>query len=222
MGTLFLSGGGDAGQTQTIDKRFVKELDKDKPLLYIPIAMDTSQFDDCFEWINSLFNPLGIRDITMWTNVKDKSIQDLDDFSAVYIGGGNTFSLLKKFIDTAFIEVLKGYTENDGIVYGGSAGAVILGKHIMTCSHMDPNHVGLNKFNGLELVKEYSIWCHYKHENDPLIKKYVKEYKAPVISLPEETGILVNDMGIQVIGTKPAYVYQGERKTVIYHDHFIK
>ncbi|WP_233529260.1 hypothetical protein [Bacillus atrophaeus] len=43
MGTLFLSGGGDAGQTQTIDKRFVKELDKDKPLLYIPIAMDTSQ-----------------------------------------------------------------------------------------------------------------------------------------------------------------------------------
>ncbi|MGE0908427.1 hypothetical protein ACQGRJ_04370 [Bacillus atrophaeus] len=65
MGTLFLSGGGDAGQTQTIDKRFVKELDKDKPLLYIPIAMDTSQFDDCFEWIDSFFNPLGIRDITM-------------------------------------------------------------------------------------------------------------------------------------------------------------
>ncbi|ARW08207.1 Dipeptidase E [Bacillus atrophaeus] len=27
MGTLFLSGSGDAGQTQTIDKRFVKELD---------------------------------------------------------------------------------------------------------------------------------------------------------------------------------------------------
>ncbi|KYD06137.1 hypothetical protein B4144_3428 [Bacillus atrophaeus] len=55
-----------------------------------------------------------------------------------------------------------------------------------------------------------------------MIKKYVKEYKAPVISLPEETGILVSDAGIQVIGTKPAYVYKGERKTVIYHDHFIK
>ncbi|MED4814689.1 hypothetical protein [Bacillus atrophaeus] len=59
-------------------------------------------------------------------------------------------------------------------------------------------------------------------KNDPLIKKYVKEYKAPVISLPEETGILVSDMGIQVIGTKLAYVYEGERKTVICHDHFIK
>ena len=37
---LFLSGGGDRDQTRIIDQRFAEEIDKAKPLLYIPAAME--------------------------------------------------------------------------------------------------------------------------------------------------------------------------------------
>ncbi|WP_253907684.1 hypothetical protein [Bacillus sp. WMMC1349] len=60
MKKLFLSGGGDAEQTQKLDQRFTEEIDRNKPLLYIPVAIHASRFDDCYEWISSLFHPLGI------------------------------------------------------------------------------------------------------------------------------------------------------------------
>ncbi|MEC1588819.1 peptidase E [Bacillus sonorensis] len=222
MRKLFFSGGGDREQTRTIDQRFAEEIDKEKPLLYIPAAMDASRFPDCFRWIQGVFQPLGLHDIIMWTNLKGKSIRDLKEFSAVYIGGGNTFRLLKHVTDTRFIDILKDYVEQGGIIYGGSAGAIIFGKNIMTCSHMDDNDAGIRDVNGLGLTDEYSIWCHYHHEDDPLIKAFMKQYDTPVISLPEETAILVEDTGIQVIGTKPAYVFRGEDRTVIHENDVIK
>lgn len=156
MGKLILAGGGDAEQTLSIDKEFANLIDKEKPMLYIPIAMDTNSipYHSCFNWINNVFNPLGIEDITMWTEseLNNKSIEDLKQFSAVYIGGGNTFDLLKDIRETFFTNVLKEYFATGGIIYGGSAGAIIFGKDIRTCSHMDSNDVGLKKFNGLGLV----------------------------------------------------------------------
>ncbi|QHZ49150.1 type 1 glutamine amidotransferase-like domain-containing protein [Bacillus sp. NSP9.1] len=221
MGKLFLSGGGDKEQTQALDRRFAEEAGPRKPLLYIPIAMDASMFDDGFQWIQRVFKPLGIKDITMWTNLKNKTIQDLDHFSAVYIGGGNTFQLLKHIRDAQFSDVFKNYFANGGIIYGGSAGAVILGQNIMTCSHLDKNTFGVRRFQGLQLAGEYSIWCHYSHENDPLIKQYIKKFHNPVIALTEETGALVSSKGILAVGSKPACVFRGERKFVVYPDDFI-
>ncbi|MDA1477351.1 Type 1 glutamine amidotransferase-like domain-containing protein [Bacillus changyiensis] len=218
MKKLFLSGGGDADQTQKLDQRFTEEIDRKKPLLYIPVAMHASRFDDCYEWISSLFNRLGIKNITMWTNLDDRNIQDVEGFSSIYIGGGNTFQLLNQLINTDFIEILNRYTEHGGVVYGGSAGAIIFGKNIMTCSHMDHNTVGLNCFKGLGLVGEYSIWCHYQHNHDSLIQKYLEMYKTPVIALPEETGVLMCGQRLHMIGDKPAYVYKRDRNSVMIKD----
>jgi len=220
MSKLFLAGGGDAAQTLSIDKEFASSINKEKPLLYIPIAMDSNSipYGSCFNWINSVFNPLGIEDITMWTEseLNNKSFDDLKLFSAIYIGGGNTFSLLKDFNETFFTNVLKEYFAKGGVIYGGSAGSIIFGEDIRTCSHMDSNDVGLKECNGLGLVENYSIWCHYKEEYDDLISKYIIQYKNPVISLPEETAIFIDDDGIiKVVGTKPAYLFDEKIKKVI-------
>ncbi|PYZ94891.1 peptidase [Salipaludibacillus keqinensis] len=219
MGKLILAGGGDEKQTLLIDKEFANLINKEKPLLYIPIAMDTNTipYDSCFNWINSVFNPLGIENITMWTEseLNNKRVEDLKTFSAVYIGGGNTFSLLNDFNKTLFTNILNDYLLKDGIIYGGSAGAIIFGEDIMTCSHMDSNNVALKEFNGLGLVENYAIWCHYKVDNDELISNYVLQYKNPVISLPEETALFIDDGIIKVIGTKPAYLFDEKIKKVI-------
>lgn len=216
MGRLFLSGGGDKKQTEKIDQYFVKQINSDKPLLYIPIAMKGAvPYGNCFEWIYSVLKPLGIQNITMWTDLNNKSLKDLDQFSAIYIGGGNTFSLLKDLRISGFDEILKKYIiENEGIVYGGSAGAIVLGANIMTCAHMDLNSVKLQDYTGISLIKDYSIWCHYQEKDDQLIKAYIKEYEKPVIALSEETGVLLCDEGLKVLGNQSSYVFENGTKKI--------
>lgn len=54
---------------------------------------------------------------------------------------------------SGFDEVLEEYIKGDGVVYGGSAGAIILGSNIMTCAHLDENTVGMRGFDGLDVLK---------------------------------------------------------------------
>lgn len=216
MVTLFLSGGGDKKFTEKFDQEFKEQMDLTKPLLYIPIAMKgMTSYADCYQWVNSVFNPLGIQEIIMWTDLNHKSIEDLKQCSAVYIGGGNTFSLLNDLRSFKFDEILTEYIESGGIVYGGSAGAIILGADIMTCAHLDSNDVNLKDYKGFNLVNDFAIWCHYELENDELIRNYIKEYEKPVIALPEETGIHFSDGCIRVTGTKPATLFREESKAAL-------
>ncbi|MEM5014060.1 Type 1 glutamine amidotransferase-like domain-containing protein [Niallia taxi] len=222
MGYLFLSGGGDKEQTKEIDQAFLKQINLNKPLLYIPIAMDEAiPFDECYKWINSVFKPLGIQEITMWTDLSNKTLEDLKQFSAIYIGGGNTFSLLNAIRISKLDKVLDEYIENEGVIYGGSAGAIILGSNIMTCAHMDANNANLQNFEGLNYIQDYSIWCHYEMEIDSFIWSYIKNYKKTVIALPEDTGIFYRKSGIEVIGTSPAFIFKDEDKLLVQPKPFI-
>jgi len=97
---LILTGGGQGEQTTEIDSLFASFLDKSKPLLYIPVAMDIEvhPYDECLEWLKSTFVPLGVDKFEMFTEEKLDELNnlDLDNFSGVYIGGGNTFYLLNE------------------------------------------------------------------------------------------------------------------------------
>ena len=48
------------------------------------------------------------------------------NYSAIFIGGGNTFKLLKGIKDRGAFSKLKDFINNNGIIFGGSAGAIIL------------------------------------------------------------------------------------------------
>jgi dipeptidase E len=220
---LFLAGGGDKEQTEIIDKEFIKTLSSNKPLLYIPIAMQGEiPYEDCYKWINSLFNPLGITEIEMWTDLENKSLNDLSEFSSIYIGGGNTFHLLNTLRETRFDEILKEYINQNGVVYGGSAGAIIFGSDILTALHMDPNYTNLKTFAGFNYLGNYSVWCHYESSNDNLIREYVNKYGYSVIALPEETGIVLSDGLLKVLGMSPAYIFRKSNKYVVQPNEVIK
>src|SRR3989339_1430483 len=97
---LFLSGGGSGNESEQIDAEFIKALDKTKPVLYIPIAIDTEKhpYGECLEWLKNNFQPFGFDNFVMWTeeDLKDKKMADFEQFGGIYIGGGNTFKLLKE------------------------------------------------------------------------------------------------------------------------------
>ncbi len=213
MGSLFLSGGGDRKNTEKFDEEFRRQIGQAKPLLYIPIAMDGEiPYADCLQWMRDVFHPLGIRDIVMWTDLHRKSAADLQQFPGVYIGGGNTFHLLNEMRNSGFDAVLEEYIKGGGVVYGGSAGAIILGSNIMTSAHLDDNRVGVHDFAGLDVLDGLAVWCHYEDENDEMIRRYIEDFDAPVIALPEESGAYFQDGHIKVTGTKSAYLFIGDDK----------
>lgn len=219
MVKLVLAGGGDKEESRPVDEFFVDLLPKEKELLYIPIAMPESKYtySECYEFIESVFNPLGLRNITMWVDSDFEGVQyeDLKAFDAVYIGGGNTYSLLYKFRKTGFIDPLRSFILDGKPVYGGSAGAILLGKNIDTSQvgkYHDKNKFEVKKTMGLNLIGGYSIHCHYAEKYDKEIFRYVHENKEEVISIPEVSGVYYNGKKIKVLGRESVRIFRKGKK----------
>jgi dipeptidase E len=201
---LFLGGGGNEKKSKLLDTEFVASLPSNPRILYIPLAMSSNLHRKCYEWITKAFHKFGITNIEMWCDLREKMWRDVKEFDAIYIGGGNTFRLMKILRETNFVKILKKFSKKKPI-YGGSAGAIILGKDIRTAQ--DKNYVKIKNFSGLNLVFNYSIWCHYKRPHDLLIKDFVKRI-SPVIAIPEDGGVVVKSSKITSVGFSSCYIIQ--------------
>ncbi len=204
---IFLCGGGSGKKIKKATIKFGSIIDRTKPLLYIPLAMKSERYDSCLEWIKEEMNIIDITNIDMVISGEDLYKKNFDNYSAIYIGGGNTYKLLKDIKENNCFDKIKKYIDNDGIVFGGSAGAIIFGKDIDTCKYEDDNSIiDLKDTKGFNALSEYSLLCHY---NDNIIKtkdniNYLKEYSIgkKVLYLPEEDTIFVNGNDIELIGDK--------------------
>lgn len=204
-GTIFLSGGGSKEQSFLLDKGFSKTLKK--KLLYIPLARE-KKYDECLEWVKDVFSQFNYNKIVMWTDLRNKTIDDLKEFDAVYFGGGNTFKLMKEVRDSGFNKTLIDFYKNGGHIYGGSAGAAILGKSIATASKFDKNKVKLRDMSGLNLSLGYSIWCHYKNEHDTYIKDLSKNNNLKIIAIPDANGIIIKNKKFIRVGNSKIFVFE--------------
>lgn len=216
---LFLSGGGSGEKSIELDRKFAESINKTKPLLYIPIAIDTKKhpYPECLKWLKGTFEPLGIKKFEMWTEseLKNAKEKDFEQFSGIYIGGGNTFKLLKNLRSFNILSILKNLAEKDIPIYGGSAGAIILTRTIIPALSADPNEVGLKDFNSLNFVRDFDIFAHYESNQNKIIREYIQKYNLKkVIGLPENSGLFINDNKIQVIGPGSAFIFLSEIKEI--------
>jgi len=212
---LFLGGGGGKEDSIELDKKFVSSLDLSKSLLYIPIAINTDKhpYSGCLEWLSGVLGPLGVKNIVMWVedDLKQKQEEDFEQFSGVYIGGGNTPKLLKELKEFGTFEILKKLAEKDTPIYGGSAGAIIFAKTIIPALSADENFVELTDFAGLNLVNNYEIWCHYNESLDSLVKSYMdKYYLKKIIATPENAGLYVTENNVEIVGPGSVKIFEGE------------
>lgn len=212
---LYVGGGGDENDSIKLDQLFARNAEG-KRLLYLPIAMGgiSPTYEDCHAWLQSVFGPLGITDIVMWDTLRTELNRELTKFDAVYLGGGNTYQLLDQMRKTGFDVALKDFTSSGRDVYGGSAGAIVLGRDISTCAVMDSNDVCLEDTTGLGLIENYAIWCHYVEDHDSL----VASYDFPIIAIPERSGILFDGSTIRVVGFDAVTVFDHGSKTVLLPD----
>lgn len=215
---LFLNGGGDGAKTAQVNKRFHEVIDHTKPVLYVPLAMESEKYPGCLEWIKGELSGVDVPGIEMVTSAEEITAKDLTGYSAVFIGGGNTFQLLYKLKASGAFEAIKDFIEHNGVVFGGSAGAIIFGADLEACALDDANDVGLQDTAGFDVLNGISLLCHYTNrteEKDRESTEYLTELskKRRVIALPEEDTIFINGDEIEIIGTRPYYYFEnGLRK----------
>lgn len=217
---LFLGGGGGKEDSIELDKKFVSNLDLSKPLLYIPIAIDTNKYpySGCIDWLSNTLNPLGVKNIIMWVedDLKQKKEQDFEQFGGIYIGGGNTFKLLKELKEFGTFEILRQLAEKNVPIYGGSAGAIIFAKTIIPALSADKNIIGLTDFSAFNLVKNYDIWCHYYESLDIIISEYIEKYNLKkIIAIPENAGLYVTEKSIETVGPSNVFTFEQDKKTIL-------
>jgi dipeptidase E len=148
----------------------------------------------------------------MWTDLVEHQANALEEFDAIYLGGGNTYLLMAELMNSSFDQHLRTYAHQGGIIYGGSAGAVVLGKDIRTVSHMDRNHIGLAEMNCLNLTNDHSIWPHYQPGEDKHIEEFVQMHQQPVLAISERSGVILEGGRMRAVGFEPSYRFDNHGK----------
>ena len=213
---VFLCGGGAGEQTIEANKRLNEVIDHAKPCLYIPLAMEAEMYDSCYEWITGELAEVQIPYIEMVRSREELAEKDFSDYSVVFIGGGNTYKLLKELKESGAFEKLRTYLEQGGVAFGGSAGAIIFGEDLESCNLDDPNEVGLTDTAGMDVLHGISLLCHFtsrEKEEDERSKEYllgISKHRS-VLALPEEVTLFVNDDTVEVIGERPYYSFENGR-----------
>jgi dipeptidase E len=218
MSKLFLSGGGDIEMSYSFDSLFFNSLPQSAHVLYIPVAMATTmtKTEASFDWFSKLIsshsNSDRHLDFTMW-NAGD-SLPILHNYDAVYVGGGNTYRLLVVLEKLGMLDALKKYIRNSGVYYGGSAGAVIVGKSLRTVE--EENLKNYSKHDGMNFINNLSIFPHFSdnEEQKNAVKIICSDHDLIVAALPEGSGLVIDECGINVYGN--IHVYEQEKETILY------
>jgi dipeptidase E len=203
-GHVFLAGGGDSSDSRPLDQAFARVVGAG-PLSYWPVAFDPQlhSYDECLRWLRDVYEPLGVGDITMWTG--DRAVFP-GDYRAVYIGGGNTYRLLALVRRWGLLDQLRDFVAGGGAVFGGSAGAAVLGADITTIAHLDRNEVGLDDTRGADLAAGHGVFVH--HEETDIARETVWSAMLgrPALALSERANAIVTGNLVTAVGADPVVV----------------
>ena len=221
---LILCGGGSGNQNTLANQKLNEIIDHTRPILYIPLAMNEEEhsYDSCYEWIQGELANVDIPYIEMVRTFEELASKDLQHYAALYIGGGNTYKLLLGLKQSRAFNNIRNYINNNGIVIGGSAGAVIFGYDINIIASMDRNDINLTNTRGFDVLSGVSIFPHYtnkkskltEEENKERLNKFTNsiikfsERTGKVIAIPEEDAIYVNNDSIELLGTRPYFIFE--------------
>jgi dipeptidase E len=146
------------------------------------------------------------------TAVPQKAIEETD---AIFIGGGNTFRLLKALEDLDLIEAIRHKVSSGAPYIGSSAGSNVAGPTIKTTKDMPI--VQPRSFDSLGLVP-FQISPHYL-DRDPnsthmgetqeeRILQFLEENDTPVVGIREGAWLLCNDGNVTLKGQTGARIFR--------------
>ena len=148
-------------------------------------------------------------------NITVSGPEGIADADAIFVGGGNTFRLLKTLYERELLGVIRDRVRS-GIPYiGSSAGSVIAAPTMRTTNDMPI--VQPPSFDALAVVP-FQLNCHYldadpesKHQGETReerILEFHEENATPVVGLREGTMLRIEDLSVDLVGEKTARIFR--------------
>lgn len=188
-----------------------------RSLLFIPYAL--YDLDNYFSTVEKRFEKMGIKISSIHTTDPLEAIKKAKGF---FVGGGNTFRLLKEMNDSELIKPMRDAVLN-GIPYiGSSAGINLASPTIKTTNDMPIVFPG--SFDSLNLIS-FQINPHYVDPNpssthkgetrEQRIKEFHEENDTPVIGLYEGSWIIAENDSITIEGKKGAKLFRKGEEPIL-------
>lgn len=186
-------------------------------LLFVPFALH--DHNSYAAKTRTRFNAMGF-ELDSIHEAFDKR-QAVKDAAAVFIGGGNTFRLLKALYDSQILTLIREKVD-DGMPYiGSSAGSNVAGPTIKTTNDMPI--VEPPSFKALNLVS-FQINPHYldpdpdsKHmgeTREERILQFLEENDTPVVGLREGAMVRVEGAATILKGSSGARIFRKKQQPV--------
>jgi dipeptidase E len=185
-----------------------KHLQGVKSVAFVPFAQK-----DVDGYTRRVRERLGLMGVDV-TQVRGRS--DVEGAEAVFIGGGNTFRLLKTMYELELLDAIRERVRNGGVPYMGSSA----GTNVATVSIRTTNDMPIvypPSFDALALVP-FQINPHYldpdpgsTHKGETRedrIREFHEENATMVVGLREGSALLVQDDDVTLIGARPARIFR--------------
>lgn len=189
-------------------------------ILFIPYAQPSGiSFDDYTTKAREGFQKIGIKvkGIHEFTN----PIDAINNAKGIFVGGGNTFLLVKQLYEFKLISALKNVVENGTPYFGTSAGSNIAGLTMQNTNDMPivypPSFTTLGFIN-------FNVNCHYL-DPDPSsthmgetretrIHEYHKINATPVLGLREGSWLVGKGNSLVLKGNLNARLFQQSKQPI--------
>ena len=190
-----------------------------KRIIFIPYA--SHNYDDYTNSVRERFRDsdyeiIGIHEL-------DNPLEAIRTMEGIYVGGGNTFSLVKKLHENKLIEPIKRRILDDNIPYAGvSAGSNVASPTMQTTNDMPIDLVPSFETFGIvpfQINPHYypgGIWWkednnedfnqHFGETRRRRIEEYHHSNETSVIGLYEGAFLRCNKEGVELLGNKAAII----------------
>ena len=212
--TIVAIGGGELSDLDTlpIDKEIVRLSGKKKPVaLFIPTASGDAQgYIECFKSIYGI--KLGCRTDELLLVKERLSKKEISQkiFSAdiIYVGGGNTFRMLKIWKKCGVDELLKQAYKKGIILSGLSAGAICWFKYGLSDSRKfvgNNDNFAFMRVSGLGIIP-CTVSPHHvreKEKREPGLAAIMHKTSGVGLAIDDNAAILIQNNEYKVLTSKP-------------------
>lgn len=177
----------------------------DPTIAYIPSCSDLDR--RYYNFTVEYYKSIGIDKIKYFDldlEYEESNIIELLKYDAIHLSGGNTYYFLDVIKKRNFIDLLRSYVMNNGILIGVSAGSIIMTNSIELAGYgevADQNIVNLTNLSSLGLV-DFEFLPHWNDSIDRIeeLRRYAKIKETIIYACKDNEGIVVDNGNIKLIG----------------------
>jgi dipeptidase E len=155
------------------------------------------------QWFAAALAARGDFTIDTWIDGPRPGLERAD---VLVVPGGNTFDLLGHLREYDLLTAARKFR---GHLYGGSAGAILIGADIAIAAGLDADDTGLDDTSALDLLSGCVVHPHYGPAYEDAARSWSRRHDVTVIGIPERAGVIVD--GDRARATGPVEVFTAGR-----------